>query len=106
MKILKTKLDKMITSSTPTTLTILVEIGPTEYDSHIIIAEIHRRRRRGDRGGVSPPLKFRKKNFGQFLSKIRAFSGKNYRKLGNFVNFSGKYHKNSDILIIFRARIM
>jgi len=32
--------------------------------------------------------------FGQLLCKIRAFSGKNHVKLGNFVNFSGEYHKN------------
>ena len=51
-------------------------------------------------------LKFGKIFFGQLLCKIRAFSGKNHVKFGNFVNFPGKYHNNSDILIIFRARIM
>jgi len=59
------------------------------------------------RGARSPPpLKFGKKIFGQFLCKIRDFSGKNHVKLGNFVNFSGKYNKNSGIVIIFRARNM
>jgi len=49
---------------------------------------------------------------GQLLRKIRAFlSGKNHVKFGNFVNFSGKYHKNSGILLFFsvifgRAEIM
>jgi len=42
--------------------------------------------------------------FGQFLSKIRALydkkKSKNHVKLGNFVNFSGKYHKNVGNLII------
>ena len=61
----------------------------------------------GARGARAP--KIQEKKFGQFLCKIRKFghfSGKNHVKLGNFVNFSGKYYKNSDILIIFRARIM
>jgi len=58
---------------------------------------------RGLEGGTCPP------KFGKLLCKIRAFFGqKNHIKFGNFVNFSGKYHKNSGrpILIIFRARIM
>jgi len=53
---------------------------------------------------VPPRLKFGKIFFGQLglLCKIRAFFGQNHVKFGNFVNFSGKYHKNSGILIIFR----
>jgi len=63
----------------------------------------------GGQGRRVPPPK--KKNrekiiFGQLLCKIRAFSGKNRVKFGNFVTFSGKYHKNSGILAIFRARGM
>ena len=38
--------------------------------------------------------------FGQLLCKMRVFSDKNHVKFGNFVNFSGKYNKNSGILII------
>jgi len=45
----------------------------------------------GRQGGHVPP-KFGKKNFGQFLWKIRAFSGKNHVKLG--------------ILLIFRVNII
>jgi len=54
-------------------------------------------------GGHVPPQKkiAEKIFFGQLLCKIRAFSGKNHVKLGNFVNFGGEYHKNSGILIIF-----
>jgi len=56
---------------------------------------------------VAAPQKNSGKNFsGNFLCKIRTFSGKNHVILGNFVNFSGKCNKNSDILIIFLARIM
>jgi len=51
------------------------------------------------------PPKIREKNFGQFLCKIQDFSGKNHVKLGNFVNFSGKYKKNSGIVIIFRQEL-
>jgi len=43
---------------------------------------------------------------GNYYIKFGHFSGKNHVKFGNFVNFSGKYNKNSGILIIFRARIM
>ena len=48
-----------------------------------------------DRGqGGMCPTKIREKTFfGQLLCKIQAFSGKNNVKFGNFVNFSGKYHK-------------
>ena len=64
----------------------------------------------GGMGATCPPPKKKKigKNifFGNYYVKSGRFSGKNYVKFGNFVNFSGKYHKNSDILIIFRARIM
>jgi len=61
------------------------------------------RRRRWDREGRGHvPPKFREKIFfGQLLCKIRAFSGKNNVTFGSFVNFSGKYHKNSGIFIIF-----
>ena len=52
------------------------------------------------------PPKIREKNSGNLYVKFRHFSGKNHVKLGNFVNFSGKYNKNSGIVIIFRARIM
>ena len=33
--------------------------------------------------------------FGQLLCKIRAFFGQNRVKFGNFVNCSGKYHKQN-----------
>jgi len=57
------------------------------------------------------PQKFRKKISGNFYVKFGhfspyIFSGKNNVKFGHFVNFSGKYDKNSGTLIIFRARIM
>jgi len=48
----------------------------------------------GGVGGHVPPKIRERKFFGQFLCQIRAFSGKNHVKLGNFVNFSGKCHKN------------
>jgi len=57
------------------------------------------------RGGTCPQ-KFGKKISGNFYVKFGHFSGKNHVKLGNFVNFSGKYKKNSGIVIIFLARIM
>ena len=38
------------------------------------------------------PPKFGKIFFGQLSCKIRAFLSKCRVKLGNFVNFSGKYH--------------
>jgi len=58
-------------------------------------------------GGTSPPRKkIEKYMFRTILCKIRAFSGKNHVKFGNFVNFSGKYHTNLGILLIFRERIM
>jgi len=62
----------------------------------------------GNRGaGSMCPPKIREKFFGQFLRKIRAFfSGKSHVKFGDFVKFSGKYHKNSGTMIIFRAKIM
>jgi len=34
------------------------------------------------------------------------FSAKYHEKFGIFVNFSGKYHKNSGNLVIVRANIM
>jgi len=67
---------------------------------------VNKRRRRGRQArGLArappPKKKIGKIFFGQLLCKICAFSGKNHVKFGNFVNFSGKYHKNSGILIIF-----
>ena len=57
--------------------------------------------------GDGRKLKFGKNIFfGQLLCKLRALFGQNHVKFGNFVTFSGKYHKNSGILIIFRARIV
>jgi len=62
---------------------------------------LHRRRRRG--GHI--PLKFGKTYFsGNYYVKFGHFSSKNYVKFRNFVNFSGKYYKNSGILTIFRLR--
>jgi len=68
----------------------------------------HMRRRRGAGGHVPtptpPPQKKNRENiFRQLLCKIRAFSGKNHVKFGNFVHISDKYNKSSDI---FRARIV
>ena len=59
-------------------------------------------------GGMpSPPKKIGKNIFrANYYVKFRHFSGKNHVKFGNFVNFSGKYHRNSGISIIFRATIM
>jgi len=46
-------------------------------------------------------LNFGEKYFsGNYYVKFRHFSGKNHVKFGNFVNFSGKYNKNSGIFII------
>jgi len=50
----------------------------------------------GDGGHVLPKIR-EKIFFGQLLCKIRAFSGKNRVKFGNFVKFSSKYNKNSGI---------
>jgi len=75
-------------------------------DLGVFCASCHRRRRRRGRGARAAPKKFGKKNSGNFYVKFGHFSGKNHVKLGNFDNFSGKYHKNSGILNIFRARIM
>ena len=56
---------------------------------------------RGGQGEHVPP-KIREKYFAEnYYVKFGHFSGKNHVKLGNFVNFSGKYHKNLDISIIF-----
>jgi len=60
---------------------------------------------------LSPPLPPRQKNRDKYFSsdchvkKIRAFWGKYYVKVGNFVNLKGRYHKNSGILIIFQENI-
>jgi len=48
----------------------------------------------GGQGGHVPP-KIRKKYFsGNYYEKFGHSSGKNHVKFGNFVIFSGKYHKN------------
>jgi len=60
----------------------------------------HRRRRRGH-GGTPLPKKSGKYFSGNYYVKFGHFTSKNCVKFGNFVNFSGKYHKNSGILIIF-----
>jgi len=50
------------------------------------------------------PPKIPEKYFSGILHvKFGHFAGKNQVKLGNFVNYSGKY-KNSGILIIFWAK--
>jgi len=49
-----------------------------------------------------PKKKFGEKYFSaNYYVKFGHFLGKNRAKFGKFVNFSGKYHKNSGILIIF-----
>ena len=48
----------------------------------------------GGQGGHVPPKIRAKVFFGQLLRTIREFTGKNHVKFGNFVNFSGKCHKN------------
>jgi len=52
-----------------------------------------------------PPHKNSEKKyfFGSYHVKFKHFSGK-YLKFGNFVNFLGKYHKISGILIFFFAQ--
>ena len=74
----------------------------------IVVYIVYHKRRRwgGGQGGTCPPKIREKIFFGNYYIKFGHFSGKNHVKFGNFVNFSGKYHKNSGILIIFRARIM
>jgi len=58
-------------------------------------------------GGTCPPLKFGKTiTSGNYHVKFLHFSGIYRAKFGNFVDFSGKNHKESGILIIFRARIV
>ena len=48
----------------------------------------------GRQGGARVP-KIREKYFsGNYYVQLGHFSGKNHVKFGNFVNFSGKYHKN------------
>jgi len=62
------------------------------------------RRGRGPERACAPPLpkKIGEKYFsGYYYIKFRHFSGKKHMKFRNFVNFSGKYHENSDILLIF-----
>jgi len=53
----------------------------------------------GSRGAPKIPEKYFSGNY----VKFGHFSGKNHVKFGNVVNFSGKYHKNLGILLIFRA---
>jgi len=54
-------------------------------------------------GGWGGGKNSRKIFFGQLLyHQFRHFSDKTHVKFRNFVNFSGKYHKNLGILIIFR----
>ena len=65
----------------------------------------HMRTRREAEGTCVLPPNSEKIFFGQFLCKIRAFFGQNHVKLGNFVNFSGKNHVNSGVLIIFHIHI-
>jgi len=60
----------------------------------------------GGQGEGQCPLKFGKIFSVNYYVKFGHFSGKNHVKFGNFVNFSGKHHKNSGILKFFRARIM
>jgi len=60
----------------------------------------------GEGAGRRGHQNFGENMFGQLLRKIRAFLGQNHVKFGNFVNFSGKYYKNSDILLLFRAKLM
>ena len=70
------------------------------------VSSHHRRRRRGAvRARAPPPPKIRGKYFSGNYVKFGHFAGKNRVKFDNFVNFSQKYYKNSDILLIFRARI-
>ena len=57
-------------------------------------------------GGHMPSKIREKKFFGQLLCKIRTYSGKSHVKFRNFVNFSGKYHKNLGTLTIFQLRVM
>jgi len=66
----------------------------------VLVCLFHRCRRRGHGGHVPPKIR-EQICFGQLLCKIRAFSGNNHVKFGNFVNFFSKYHKNSGILLIF-----
>jgi len=59
----------------------------------------------GGRGARASPQNSGKYFSGNYnVNKIRAFSGKNHVKFGNFVNCLGKYHKNSGIFIIFQTR--
>jgi len=71
-----------------------------------IIKPNNRRRRRRKAGVGTCTLKFGEKIFWQFSCKILAFFGQKSCTIRNCGNFSGKCHKNSGILIIFRTRIM
>jgi len=54
--------------------------------------------------GTCPPKIGEKYFSGNYYLKFGHFSGKNHLKFRNFVNFSGKYNKNSGILIIFSGK--
>ena len=54
--------------------------------------------------GATYPKIWEKYFSGNYCAKFWHFLDKNHVKVGNFVNFLGKYHKkNSGILKIFRA---
>jgi len=55
---------------------------------------------------VAPKIRGKNWEGGNFYVKFGHFSDKNHVKLGNFVNFLGKYNKYSGIGIIFPARNM
>ena len=59
----------------------------------------------GGTGGTRPHKKINSGKYfsGNYYVKFGHFLDKNYVIFGNFVNFSGKYHKNSGILIIFHT---
>ena len=51
-----------------------------------------------------PPKIWAKYFSGNYYVKFGHFLGKNHVKFRNFVNFSGKYHKNSGILLFFSGK--
>ena len=89
----------------PTFCSLYYRIAVSTTTSATDSTSHRRRRRRAGRARAPPPKKkkkFGKKYFsGNYYVKFGHFSGKNRVKFGNFVNFSGKYNKNSGILIIF-----
>ena len=72
---------------------------------NIIFAPFCAWRRKRVAGGTPPPKKNRKNILGHYYVKFGHFVAKHV-KVWNFVNFSGKYTKNSGILITFSARSM